>query len=127
VAVLHGFEAVQREVVGEEFAGQRMAVAGGDVVAAAMCRQTRQPEPAADLEDAFAGAARSRRQPGRELRARGPGQAEQRPCGRGDAEALRHAERVGELLAIEKGADEEIVGARDLDAFLLGAVAGHPG
>ena len=127
VQVFHRRQAVQAQVLGQEDLRQRMAVARGDIGAAAMAHEARQGEPAADLENPLARRDRARAQPRREQRARRPEQAEQGPRRRRDAELFGSAFVVGELLAVEQRADDEVVDAGDRDPFLLGPVAGHRG
>jgi ABC-type glutathione transport system ATPase component len=89
-----------------------MTVARRHVGAAAVADEARQGEAAADLEDPLAGRHRPRAEAGREPRARRPEQAEHRPRRRRDADPLGRAVVVGELLAVEQRADDEIVDRR---------------
>jgi hypothetical protein len=101
-----------------------VAIASGDIGAAAMADEARQGEPATDLQDPLAGADRPEREARRQVRTGGPQQTEQRPSGGRDAHALRFAERIGILLTIGERTNDEIVNAGDGDPLLLGPVAG---
>ena len=127
VQVFHRRQSVQAQVIGKKVLRQRMAVARRHVGAAAVADEAREGQAAADLEDALAGRDRPGGEPRRELRARRPEQAEQRPRRRRDAEPLGGAVAIGVLLAVEQRADDEVVDPGDRDPFLLGQIAGHRG
>ena len=125
VQVLHRHEAVQAQVVAEEAGGQRMAVARRDVGAAPVARpgwrapgRSRSRGSSRPESPAAAPAARRAARP----RATASRTAASR---RRDAEPLGGAVGVGELLAIEQRADDEVVDAGDRDPFLLGPIAWH--
>jgi hypothetical protein len=114
-----GRQRVQPQVLQQEARRQRVAVAGGHVVAAAVAHEAGEREAAADLEHARPQHHRMRRHARSQLRAGGPQQAEHRPRRGRDALRGGRARGVGELLAIAQRLDDEIVGTRDGDALQL--------
>jgi hypothetical protein len=125
MAIVHRHQAVQAQVGAQEARGERVAVAAGDIGAAAVADQAGQRQAAADLEDAFTGTHVSQREPRRQRQPRRPGQAEQRPGGGRDSDPACVVVRIVELPAIDEGSDEQVVNAVDRDASLVSGVAGH--
>ena len=114
---------VQRGIAGQEFAGQRVVVAGRDVRALPLQHLAGPPQAAAQFEDAQP-AGRIAAHAARKHFAGWPQLAEQRPGRVGDARPFGGAVAVGELLVVAQRAEVIILGP-DTECGILDAVAWH--
>ncbi|SPE24071.1 hypothetical protein SBBP1_260028 [Burkholderiales bacterium] len=125
VPILHRWQIVQSQVLPQKAFRQGMAIACGDIGASPMADKARQGEAATDLEDPFTRAHRTKRDTRCQEQTGRPQLTEQRPRGRGDAQAIRLPKRVVELLAVQQRADDQIIDTGNRNVLLFGLVAQH--